>query len=126
MTRMLAIMVNRSDKESREKSLRYMVAELHKGHSIFIYPEGTRNRTSQPLKEFKDGAFKTAITAQIPIAIQTQIGTKEVNNPKGLQLSLGKVEVHWSEPIETKGMTLDDMPALIEKVKREMMKHLSN
>lgn len=125
MTKMLAIMVNRSNKESREKSLRYMVAELHKGHSIFLYPEGTRNRTGQALKEFKEGAFKTAITAQIPIAVQTLVGTKEVNNPNGLQLFPGKVEVHWSEPIETKGMTLDDMPALIEKVKRKMLKTLT-
>jgi 1-acyl-sn-glycerol-3-phosphate acyltransferase len=124
MTRMLAIMVDRKDAESRAKSLQYMIQELHKGYSIFIYPEGTRNRTGQPLKEFKDGAFKTAISAQVPIAVQTLVGTKEVNNPKGLQLYPGTVKVYWSVPIETKGMTLDDMPALIEKVKAEMLKHL--
>ncbi len=125
MVRMLAIMVNRKNKESREKSLRYMVADLHKGNSIFIYPEGTRNRTQQLLKEFKDGAFKIAIAAQIPIAVQTLTGVKEINNPKGIQLFPGKVQVHWSDPIETKGMTLNDMPALIEKVRAEMMKHLA-
>ncbi len=125
MTKMLAIMVNRKNKESREKSLQYMIAELHKGHSIFIYPEGTRNRTPEPVKEFKDGAFKTAILAQIPIAVQTLVGTKEVNNPKGLQLKPGTVEVYWSEPIETKGMTLNEVPVLKEKVKAEMVKHLT-
>jgi 1-acyl-sn-glycerol-3-phosphate acyltransferase len=125
MTKMLAIMVDRKNAESRAKSLRYMIQELQKGYSIFIYPEGTRNRTGQPLKEFKDGAFKTAISAQVPIAIQTQVGTKEVNNPQGLQLYPGTVDVYWSEPIETKGMTLEDMPALIENVKAEMLKHLS-
>ena len=124
MTKMLAIMVDRKNKESREKSLRYMVADLHKGNSIFLYPEGTRNRTSHPLKEFKDGAFKIAIAAQIPIAVQTIVGAKKVNNPNGLQLFPGKIKVHWSEPIKTKGMTLDDMPALIEKVRGEMKKHL--
>jgi 1-acyl-sn-glycerol-3-phosphate acyltransferase len=125
MTKMLAIMVDRKNAESRVKSLKYMIQELHKGYSIFIYPEGTRNRTGQPLKEFKDGAFKTAISAQIPIAVQTLVGTKEINNPKGLQLYPGTVKVYWSEPIETTGMTLDDMPALIERVKNEMLKHLS-
>ena len=125
MSKKLAIMVDRKNKDSREKSLRYMVADLHKGNSIFIYPEGTRNRTQHLLKEFKDGAFKIAIAAQVPIAIQTLVGVKEVNNPNGIQLFPGKVEAHWSEPIETEGMTLDDMPALIEKVRGEMMKYLA-
>lgn len=124
MTKMLAIMVNRKNKESRDKSMQYMIGELQKGYSIFIYPEGTRNRTDQPLKEFKEGAFKLAIMAQIPIAVQTIVGTKEVNNPKGLQLFPGTVQVNWSTPIETKGMTMDDMPALIEKVRSEMLRHL--
>lgn len=125
MTKMLAIMVDRKNKESREKSVLYMVEELKRGHSIFIYPEGTRNRTDQPLKEFKDGAFRIAIMAQVPIAVQTLVGTKKVNNPEGIQLLPGTVELHWSLPIETTGMTLDDMPLLKEKVKQEMLKNLS-
>lgn len=124
MVRMLAIVVDRQNKESREKSYRYMAESLKKGESLFIYPEGTRNRTGQPLKEFKDGAFRVAIMAQVPIAVQTLTGMLEVNSPEGLQLYPGTVEVHWSEPIDTRGMTLADVPALKEKVKTEMLKHL--
>ncbi len=124
MTKMLAIMVDRKSKESREKSVRYMVDELGKGNSLFLYPEGTRNRTEQPLKEFKDGAFRVAIMAQAPIAVQTLIGTKKVNNPQGLQLFPGTVEVYYSNPIETKGMTLDDVPRLSEMVRQEMLSYL--
>ncbi len=124
MTKMLAIMVNRQSRESREKSYRYMVTALQRGESLFIYPEGTRNRTNLPLKEFKDGAFKVAIIAQVPIAVQTLVGTREVNEPRGIQLSPGKVEVHWSQPIETKGMTLNDLPILKEMVRKEMLQYL--
>ncbi len=124
MTKMLAIMVDRKSRESREKSYRYMVAALHRGESLFIYPEGTRNRTELPLKEFKDGAFKVAVLAQVPIAVQTLLGTREVNEPRGIQLSPGKVQVYWGTPIETKGMTLEDVPRLKEMVREEMMKHL--
>jgi len=124
MVKMLAIMVDRQSKESREKSFWYMAEELKKGNSLFIYPEGTRNRTDQPLKEFKDGAFRVAVMAQKPIVVQTLIGAKEVNNPQGIQLYPGIVEVHYSEPIETAGMTQDDVPALKERVKAEMMSHL--
>ena len=124
MVKMLAIMVDRKSRESREKSVQYMIEELRKGNSIFLYVEGTRNRTDQPLKEFKDGAFRVAIMAQVPIAVQTLIGTKEVNSPEGLQLYPGKVEVYYGEPIETTGMTINDVPALKERVKVEMLKHL--
>jgi 1-acyl-sn-glycerol-3-phosphate acyltransferase len=124
MAKMLAIMVNRKSKESRERSVHYMVEELQKGNSIFIYPEGTRNRTGNPLKEFKDGAFRIAIQAQVPLAVLTIVGAREVNNPEGLQLYPGTVSVYWGEPIETKGMTHEDISRLSELAKQEMMSHL--
>lgn len=125
MVKMLAIVVDRKDKASREKSYAYMAEALKRGESLFIYPEGTRNRTEQPLKEFKDGAFKAAIMAQVPIAVQTLIGTRELNDPRSIHLCPGTVQVYWSEPIATTGMTIDDIPVLKERVRKEMLKHLS-
>lgn len=124
MTKMLAIMVDRKNKESREKSYRYMVEALRKGESLFIYPEGTRNRTDEPLKEFKDGAFKVAILAQVPVAVQTLTGTRELNDPRRWSLFPGTVQVYWSTPIETTGMTMNDIPRLKEIVRNEMLKYL--
>ena len=124
MTKMLAIMVNRGNKESREKSFRLMVEALRKGESLFIYPEGTRNRSEQLLKEFKDGAFRVAIMAQVPIAAHTVVGAKQLNDPNKIQLLPGIIDIYWSDPIETTGMTLQDMPALKERVKREMLNYL--
>ncbi len=124
MTKMLAIMVDRNSKESREKSVQYLREELAKGFSLLIYPEGTRNRTDQPLKEFKDGAFRIAIETQMPIAVQTIVGATQLNNPKGLQLFPGTVSVYWSNPIETKGMSLDDLATLKQRVQNEMLKYL--
>ena len=125
MTKMLAIMVDRKNKESREKSFRYMAEAIKSGETLLIYPEGTRNRTGAPLKEFKDGAFRVAVMAQAPIVVQTLTGMLSVNDPHGLQLYPGTVEVHWSEPIETRGMTMADVPALKEKVKNEMLRYLT-
>ncbi len=114
MVKMLAIVVDRKSEESRKKSMLYMVHDIKNGNSIFVYPEGTRNRTSAPLKEFKDGAFRTAILAQVPVAVQTIVNAKALNPPEGLQLQPGIVDVYWSEPISTIGMTIYDVEKLKE------------
>lgn len=124
MVKMLAIMVDRKNKESRERSLRVLVEELQKGHSIFLFPEGTRNKTDNPLIDFRDGAFNMAIAAQVPVVAITLVGMRKVNTPKGFQLFPGVIDVHYSKPFETKGMTAADIPLLKQRVRDEMIKHL--
>ena len=55
------IMVDRNKENSRVKSYEAMRSTLKKGIHMCIYPEGTRNRTGNPLKPFYDGAFKLAL-----------------------------------------------------------------
>ena len=42
-----------------------------------LYPEGTRNRTGQPLKNFYDGAFKLASDTGKKIMPCVLVGTRE-------------------------------------------------
>ena len=42
-------------------SFKKMKEVLNMGMHMCIYPEGTRNKTEIPLKEFHDGAFKLAV-----------------------------------------------------------------
>jgi len=65
--RVAAILVDRSDAAHRARSVRALKAAIKRGISIFIFPEGTFNETDKPLKEFYDGAFRTAIETQTPI-----------------------------------------------------------
>jgi 1-acyl-sn-glycerol-3-phosphate acyltransferase len=55
-----SILVDRKDEQSRYKSFEAMKQTLMNGMHMCIYPEGTRNRTAEPLKKFYDGAFKLA------------------------------------------------------------------
>jgi 1-acyl-sn-glycerol-3-phosphate acyltransferase len=113
--RNLYITVNRKSQEDRQRSMNAMVQSLRDGVSIFLCPEGTRNKTGEPLLPFKDGAFRVAIQAQLPLAVLTVKNTDKLLSPlRPIELSPGTMECIWSKPIETKGMTEKDVPRLKE------------
>ncbi len=62
-----AVLVDRKDKDSRRDSFKKMKNVLDMGIHMCIYPEGTRNKTDLPLKEFHNGAFKLAVETSTPI-----------------------------------------------------------
>ena len=70
-----AILVDRKSDKSRQKSFIEMKETLAKGMHVCLYPEGTRNRTGEPLKPFYDGAFKLAVDAKKSIIPCVIIGT---------------------------------------------------
>ncbi len=120
----LCIAVERENRQSRKESMLALNQELQKGYSIFIYPEGTRNRSNQALLPFKDGAFRLAIDAELPISVCTTQIRKVSDYRRGLDLCPGILPVYWADPIETKGMTLEDIPELKKKVRDIMLGHL--
>jgi len=118
----LYITVKRENRTDRMKSLEVMMDNLREGISVFIYPEGTRNRSDKPLLPFHDGAFRLAIEAQAPLAVMTVIDSKKLLSPvKGIELSPGVLHCIWSPVIETKGMNHNDVPALKERTRQLML-----
>ena len=55
------ITVNRSNPEDRARSLNDLRKVLARNISVLVFPEGTFNETSDPLKSMFDGAFKLAV-----------------------------------------------------------------
>jgi 1-acyl-sn-glycerol-3-phosphate acyltransferase len=55
------ITVNRSNVEDRARSLNDLRKVIAKNISVLVFPEGTFNETSDPLKSMFDGAFKLAV-----------------------------------------------------------------
>ena len=123
--RRLYITVKRQSLRDRVISLKKMETELHQGISVFLFPEGTRNKTNEPLTEFFDGAFTLAVNTGTPIAVCTIYDTGKILQPGNmLNLIPGKVTAWWEQPIETKGMTRKDIPALKDRVRNLMINRI--
>lgn len=122
----LYLTVNRADRADRNRSIEVMRRSLDEGISVFLCPEGTRNRHKEPpLLDFRDGAFRLAIFTQTPVAVLTVLNTGDKLSPlRPIELAPGTLHAIWDKPIETKGMTIDDLPALKEKVRAMMIAHL--
>jgi 1-acyl-sn-glycerol-3-phosphate acyltransferase len=121
----LYVSVDRKDKAARARSMENMIASLQEGLSVFICPEGTRNKTNEPLLPFHDGAFRLAIQTQLPLACLVIKNTDKLLSPlRPIELSPGTITCEWCKPFPTKGMTLDDLPVLKAAVLEEMTKHL--
>lgn len=120
------IIVNRADRIGRSRSMEAMQKSLSELISVLIFPEGTRNKTSELLLDFRDGAFRLAVKMQKPVAVLTITGTRRLfySSGKSFRMRPGKIVAEWSKPIATTGKTEADVPALIEQVRKIMMEHL--
>jgi 1-acyl-sn-glycerol-3-phosphate acyltransferase len=99
-----SVLVNRKSEESRRNSFLKMKAVLDMGLHMCIYPEGTRNKTSEPLQRFHDGAFKLAAETKKPIIPSLIFYTSKVLPRKSFFFWPHKVEMHFlpSVPVENK------------------------
>lgn len=95
-----SILVDRKDKDSRRDSFAKMKAVLNMGLHMCIYPEGTRNRTDLPLKEFHDGAFRLSIETGVPILPALIFNTKKILPPgKVFYFWPSRMEMHFLPPL---------------------------
>jgi 1-acyl-sn-glycerol-3-phosphate acyltransferase len=123
IVRKMCLVVDRSSAMSRARSVVALKQELADGYSIFIYPEGSRNKTEAPLGPFYDGAFRVAIQTKAPLAVQTLVNIRDIT-ANGSGLRPGTVRVVWEPPIETAAMRPEDIPALKTQVEALMCRHL--
>jgi len=112
-----SILVDRKNPDSRRESFARMQETLDMGIHLCLYPEGTRNKTKDPIQPFYDGAFITAIKAQVPIIPGVLFNTgKVLPNNKKLWAWPSPVRIDFLEPIPTEGLTLNDVTTLKERV----------
>jgi 1-acyl-sn-glycerol-3-phosphate acyltransferase len=106
----------RGQKDSIIAAMASMHDRLSKKVSVMVFPEGTRSKDGH-VKAFKDGAFRLAIEAQVPILPMVVNGADTALVKGDWRLGVSDAEVRVLEPISTEGLTLDDVPELRERVR---------
>jgi 1-acyl-sn-glycerol-3-phosphate acyltransferase len=96
-----------------------------RGHSLLVFPEGTRSRDGN-LLPFKKGAFRIAIDTGLPLLPVIIEGTDRISRPGSKVYRPGTVHIRILEPIETSTMTnRDDLGSLAARVEQSITEHYS-
>lgn len=115
----MSISVNRKNPLGASKAFQHALEAIDRKESIVVFPEGTIADNAPVLNRFKPGAFKMAIAKQIPIVPVTYLDNWALmSEPEKLfgpcRPGISRAIIH--EPIETKGMSENDLLTLQNKV----------
>jgi 1-acyl-sn-glycerol-3-phosphate acyltransferase len=105
------IPVKRGHGPSAAEAMERCRESLRRRVSVIFFPEGTRSVDGTMLP-FKDGAFRLAIEAGVPILPLAVAGTGTALPKHDWRFNPARAVVEVLPPIETDGLTLDDLPAL--------------
>jgi 1-acyl-sn-glycerol-3-phosphate acyltransferase len=114
-----SVLVDRKSEESRRSSYMRMKEVLQMGLHMCIYPEGTRNRTAEPLQRFHDGAFKLAVEAGKAVIPAAIFYTTKVLPRKTFYFWPHKVEMHFLPAVSVQGKSA-------QKLKEEVFSIMKN
>jgi 1-acyl-sn-glycerol-3-phosphate acyltransferase len=112
--------VRRGQTRSALEALKRCREVLKHKVSVIIFPEGTRSTTDEMLP-FKDGAFRLAIEAGVPVLPLVVAGTSTAIRKHDWRVGRTRAEVRVLPPVETAGLTMKDVPALRDRV-RELIR----
>jgi 1-acyl-sn-glycerol-3-phosphate acyltransferase len=117
MTQMHCVFMDRSNVRESIKAINEGIENLKNGHSLIIFPEGTRSK-GPSIGEFKKGSLKLALKSRVPIvpiAIDGSYKLREGNEKS--RIKPAEVKVTICKPIYTENLSREDQTNLAEIVK---------
>lgn len=105
-----SVLVDRKSAESRKKSYHRMKAILRIGLDMVIYPEGTRNKTDEPLGPFHDGAFRLANETGKSIVPTLIFNSRKVlPQTKPFFVWPHKLHMHFLPPVSPEELSISEL-----------------
>jgi 1-acyl-sn-glycerol-3-phosphate acyltransferase len=119
------VSVDRSSAANRAESVQILKSIINKGISVMLFPEGTFNMTTNPLKDFYDGAFRIAIETQTPVKPVLMLDAyRRMPYETLFSMSPGLNRLLFLDEIPVEGYTVEDIGRLKDKVYAIMEKKL--
>jgi len=121
--RTVDIPVDRESKMSSYRAFKKGMEKLQSGITMIVFPEGKISDDYPPqLQDFKNGPFRLAIEAGVPIVPVTSLNSWKILWDTGIKHGSkpGICHIYVHKPIETKGLTVDDADNLRYEVYRIM------
>ncbi|WML47790.1 lysophospholipid acyltransferase family protein [Neobacillus sp. PS3-34] len=122
---MNCVFIDRNNRPQAIASLRKGAELLKKGHSIVIFPEGTRSKGG-PIGTFKVGGFRLAKDANVPIVPISIEGTSDVFEKNGWKVKPAYIKVNISHPITSHINSNKDVKLLAEETKQIIISFREN
>ena len=116
------IPINRKTAVGRGRATALARQSLREDRPLILFPEGTiGDKPGEELQPFMDGAFQLAISAGVPIIpVSLPFTHKFMPSVGGIRVRHHKLRAVYHQPIETKGLTEADIPALKARVMAEI------
>ena len=115
MRYLYCLFLNREDIKAGLKTILKAIEYVKQGVSIFIFPEGTRNKGEElSLLPFKEGAFKIAVKTGCPVV------------PVSLNNTVSIFEDHFPSIKKTHVVVEYGKPVYIKDLDADTKKHLGN
>ena len=116
MSSVYCLFLDRKDRKQGITTILEGVKYVKKGISMWIFPEGTRSKTEGEMLPFKHGSFKLATKSEAPIVPVALNGSGKIFDDHPPIIKKGKVRVEFLTPIETKGLSPEELNNLPDRV----------
>ena len=128
MEQMNCVFIDRSDRRSAMNVLKDSADKLREGHSIIIFPEGTRSKGTG-VQPFKSGFAKIAQDAGVPIVPIVINGTSAIMEKNNNKIRPAHIQIEILPPIDVEtvqGMKRQQLVDHAEALIRQALDSLHN
>ena len=115
-----SVLVDRKSDSSRKDSFNKMKEVLDMGLHMCIYPEGTRNKSDQPLNTFQNGAFRLAKDSGKAIVPALIFNTRKVLPAGKIFYAMPhRLRIEFLAPVEVADETVESLKNKVFTIMQE-------
>ncbi len=114
-----SLFIDRNNPRRSLESLQLAGERIRQGHSVLLFPEGTRGYRKE-LRPFKKGAFLLAVEAGVPLVPVVIFDSYRRLDERRMVSRPGTIRMVIGEPVPTAGLRRRHLEALMETVQARM------